>query len=563
MDIIKIDIERARTGEAELVLDSQISGGPNAGTSETILVRPVGTNFNASVITEGYKITVAYTKASHPEQITETELSSLDLSDGTLEILFGSKLGGPSLPRGKQILHIYRNKTSGNLEISTDDPETNNNDYFDYIQNVNIKNSFDKISIEDLDITIDVSKIPQVAIDFSPEVKNIISELKIPLEDLTQVLENMNTNVASIGNVLIALKDIFSEFHIKNGKILDTNEGYLYIHNLTGLSVSNIKIGTLQETIINAGAEKGGVLKIGNYEVLVEDTNVTSVYINHQIPHDLYFYLTVGGDYKWTTVWPPVNGVPAPDEVKATIEVKNQTTGAEILETRIIGSSSYYSNFNKIVPSKSSTFYILSSIGFVIGQHDTFEALLIVKDSNGYYEIKKYLDPDGYLFNQSRTIVLIDADIPDIVPSPPAHPNYFTLKISVIEPSDDTLNMVAVRLANRSVSDGRTGIQYATATDSFTYKTYFTNNIYPPMTSYISLGTIKKGTSTEIILPWEGSHNGYDLFFIEGDGRVRGYSLSGKTAPPKADNYIFFIEMGTREVTYATKSNYSNIILGP
>ncbi|MDR0731694.1 MAG: hypothetical protein LBF63_08495, partial [Treponema sp.] len=34
---------------------------------------------------------------------------------------------------------------------------------------------------------------------------------------------------------------------------------------------------------------------------------------------------------------------------------------------------------------------------------------------------------------------------------------------------------------------------------------------------------------------------GYFIFFIEGDGRVRGYANPGKLSPPQENNFLFYL----------------------
>jgi hypothetical protein len=549
MNIIKVDIERQKVGQS-FELDSQISGGPYTGTSETMLVRPIGSSVSTSNMTEAYKVTIDYEKAAQ-STLTDAELALLDLTPGELNLAFSRS---EPLPRGKHIVHFYRDKASGQLSVSTKDPEVDNLDYIDYISNIDIKNNF-MVSLGDLEVVLDPSTLQKIEVDFSAEVKGLIANLHIPLEDLSFVLSNMNTNLASISDVLTALKDIFSEYHIKSGQILATNEGYLYIHNLTDKAISNIQIGSIYETTIGANAEKGGVLRIGNYHVFFDEIDVTTTYVNHQEPHHLYYYLTVNGDYQWTTVWPPLNtSAPEQNDVTGTIRIENNATNATINEVRVynVANANEYFSYS---PGQYQ-FTITSTQGFVIGKTSLFRTKLIVTKGGNHFEVDKALTPDGILYNVTRTVTLEDADL--VVP-PPVNPAFFVLKINVVEPSDDSLVQIAIREADRpSVTDGRTGIRFAEATNSLTYKDYFMKHISPPMTSYISLGKIAKGQSTSVILPWP-TKDGYDVFFIEGDGRTRGYSLSGKTSPSKEDNYIFYIKAGTAEINYATKTNFSSI----
>jgi hypothetical protein len=148
-----------------------------------------------------------------------------------------------------------------------------------------------------------------------------------------------------------------------------------------------------------------------------------------------------------------------------------------------------------------------------------------------------------------------DPGPPPAPPPPPQGPSEFNLKIKFIEPASDTLAGIAWVANQRSgvPSDGKTGVLWAASTNSLTYKSYFLDHYQ--ITGLRTFNPkLSSGQEATIQLPVT---DGYDLFFIEGDGRVRGYSLSTKTAPPKADNAIFWIPGNAGDVTvqYASKTN--------
>jgi hypothetical protein len=149
------------------------------------------------------------------------------------------------------------------------------------------------------------------------------------------------------------------------------------------------------------------------------------------------------------------------------------------------------------------------------------------------------------------------------LPPPPPPPQATTFDLTIVfgEPSNDTLAGIAYRPISRSgvPFNGRTGIAWATATNSLTYKSYFLKHINPTVTPiYFSPKIPSSGGTKTVTL--DNVAGGYDIFFIEGDGRVRGYSNTFVTAPNKNDNMLFYIpgDVGNVTVTYSSKDNQAN-----
>jgi hypothetical protein len=213
MDIAKVEVTRIyeEPGQSgiKLNLDARLLGGPHAGTRESLLVRPIGANQIQTMTVAGYRIKIYYEKAAHPEQITQDQLDVLDLSSGNMDIIFGADENGVSqtgdwsiLPRGKTIVHFYRSQNSGEIEIQISDPasDTDQSDYFDYIQNVTIVDNGGDINLNNIDVSI--AALPPVKVEFSPEIQQSIIDLHLSIEGITAALNNLNTTTASIAAVL-------------------------------------------------------------------------------------------------------------------------------------------------------------------------------------------------------------------------------------------------------------------------------------------------------------------------------------------------------------------------
>jgi hypothetical protein len=134
----------------------------------------------------------------------------------------------------------------------------------------------------------------------------------------------------------------------------------------------------------------------------------------------------------------------------------------------------------------------------------------------------------------------------------PAAPAAFTLRIIKQNGTDYVSQIVLVPRAETysSVvySTGHTGVKWA---DSFSYggkdpswKNSFQEFLkqFPGSQTLTIAKLDKEGDYTDVTIPWpSGAYNGYNLFFVEGDSRVRGYVNPGKLDPPKDKNFLFFL----------------------
>ncbi|MDR2740675.1 MAG: hypothetical protein LBB98_00750 [Treponema sp.] len=134
-------------------------------------------------------------------------------------------------------------------------------------------------------------------------------------------------------------------------------------------------------------------------------------------------------------------------------------------------------------------------------------------------------------------------------------PENFTLRIIRLDKSSDSINkIVLVPVISDSYDflvyrTGYTGVKWVTGSEDLTEEKKFKERY--PHAQYYQLrkfDSVSPNPLTDIndwadvTVDWpDGSVTGYYLFFIEGDGRVRGYANPGKLAPNKDENFLFFI----------------------
>jgi hypothetical protein len=144
-------------------------------------------------------------------------------------------------------------------------------------------------------------------------------------------------------------------------------------------------------------------------------------------------------------------------------------------------------------------------------------------------------------------------------PPPPAHPASLTFRIFKTNNSDYVREIALLPV---SVSDdagypaslislirqtGHSNYAWANRTPDPTYRSNFVNWLSPyglQLKGIVKLDST--GDYADVTIPWPtGSTVGYNLFFIEGDSRVRGYVRPAKLDPPKASNYVFYLNFDT------------------
>jgi hypothetical protein len=138
------------------------------------------------------------------------------------------------------------------------------------------------------------------------------------------------------------------------------------------------------------------------------------------------------------------------------------------------------------------------------------------------------------------------------------HPDYLTLRIIKLNATDDVSQIVLVETgAGASYgpqikATGHTNVRWVnsgTTKGAETKVDGFTATHYGDSAKYYSISKLDKdGDYADITIPW--SVRGYNLFFIEGDGRVRGYVNPGALDPNWDKNFLFFLHPETLYGSY-------------
>jgi hypothetical protein len=133
---------------------------------------------------------------------------------------------------------------------------------------------------------------------------------------------------------------------------------------------------------------------------------------------------------------------------------------------------------------------------------------------------------------------------------PPVYPTTLTLRIIKLN-SSDYVNQIALQPVTSDAyspairSTGHTKVQWAfgSGKTGVTKKKEFVKSYLSPPNQYITITKIDKTNDwTDVTIPWPtGNVTGYNLFFIEGDTRVRGYVNPGRLDPDQKENFLFFL----------------------
>jgi hypothetical protein len=135
-------------------------------------------------------------------------------------------------------------------------------------------------------------------------------------------------------------------------------------------------------------------------------------------------------------------------------------------------------------------------------------------------------------------------------PPPPPTPTSFTLRFVKVNASDYVSQIALVPTSDAySTAIQRTGhtkVRWATDTSSHkgaeTKKVSEFDKKYPDAVKYTITKIDKENDWADITIPWPaGNVTGYYLFFLEGDGRVRGYVNPGKLDPDWEFNFLFYL----------------------
>jgi hypothetical protein len=309
MDIEKIEIRRLLSGEEGIEpypLDSRLLGGPHAGTKESILLRPIGTNAIGTVTTLAYDITITYRKAVPPLPVDDLDKEDFDLLDtegGDISIKFGKDQEGDMavLPRGKTIVHFYRTE-SGEIEITIADP-TEQANLIDYVQNVTVIDNASSVNLGSIEVAL--TSLPEVTVDFSDEVKELIAGLHIKLQDIKDAIDAVAASTVTaadvIANAIIKgnspYGDNYSVFIVQNWTDRPVSEIILSADNNGGTGDSGDLVASDSNGIIPilnnaATGQKVFVLENGKYyraDVTINDREI--VYRGFTVPGQKYLHV--------------------------------------------------------------------------------------------------------------------------------------------------------------------------------------------------------------------------------------------------------------------------------
>jgi hypothetical protein len=132
-------------------------------------------------------------------------------------------------------------------------------------------------------------------------------------------------------------------------------------------------------------------------------------------------------------------------------------------------------------------------------------------------------------------------------PAPPVYPSAFTLRIIKVNNTSDYVKQIAlVPVASDSYSadvyrTGHTGVRWATGSGKLGATTLTNFKKQYPQAQFITIGKIYKANDwSDVVIDWPAS-GGYNLFFIEGDSRVRGYVTPGQMDPDQNKNFLFYL----------------------
>jgi hypothetical protein len=127
----------------------------------------------------------------------------------------------------------------------------------------------------------------------------------------------------------------------------------------------------------------------------------------------------------------------------------------------------------------------------------------------------------------------------------PSTSSTITLRIIKLNDTDYVNRIVLVprtsNYTNTVYRTGHTKAQWALNGTDPTFKAGF-QKLYPNARYYTIKKLDKTGDWADISIPWPAnSATGYDIFFIEGDSRIRGYANPGVLSPPRKNNFLFFL----------------------
>ncbi|MDR1250551.1 MAG: hypothetical protein LBK62_00125, partial [Treponema sp.] len=288
IDIFQVDIERVTSENPVFTLDTRISGAPTAGTQESLLLRPITDNpVSKSFVTiTGYKVKIGWrTSKTIPAELkTKLEANNkLYTTDKEIEFTL------TELPRGKLVLHVYRDSTGDiQIELEKDFKPDAADFHYDDDFSLTVKNT-NGFSYNGGQITVVTDNKNPIAVDFSPDVRRFLENISLSLTG--------NKPYPNGYNILL----------IQNHTEVDVKD--LFFTNDASYDGSTVAAGFSIPLIQSEYGDNQGyaILKYGNWKASAKSITTKSISIPKQ--GYLHIYETSTGslamtasEHEWNTI---------------------------------------------------------------------------------------------------------------------------------------------------------------------------------------------------------------------------------------------------------------------
>ncbi|MDR1374777.1 MAG: hypothetical protein LBJ24_07385 [Treponema sp.] len=395
IDIIQHRVEKSSSGGQPTTedvdkLDARISGSPTSGTQDSVLVRPTGTNVTNDLEVKSYTIQVWYRKAQNIPDELEGKFSDLSNEGNPLEVELNE------LPRGRCVLHVYRNKTTEKIAIdvegATDDPDYNDHRFDDdFVMNVKTQTKVDLSGLE-----VSVSLPPQIEVTFSQE---IIDAVNAAFGELSHSMDKVATSINDLALI------------VESSRLFGKDTGLLVVKNWSPKPV------TVEATLdnrtygigpVHTGDLDGKLLSTkdaSKYSVKVLDENQSTIETkNTFVLNQRVSYLHVYVDQTGKTVSDITESSERPNDAKlgyGRLRVKNYTDVeiTNIMFMKKIGSGAEATYDN----SKS---FIVQKVG--PGSEAQYSSVASNKVEEGNYAVFCHLADGRVVFNAFDFYLLAD-----------------------------------------------------------------------------------------------------------------------------------------------------------
>lgn len=513
VDVTKVDIYQSRKekvysedeGGYSMVnvdprLDARISGAPTAGTQDSVLVRPTGTNVTSSITVEGYTIKIWYKKAQNfPDELDGqfTDLQNLN-PDNPLKVEIDE------LPRGRCVIHVYRNY-DGEIAIDVDgvvdDPDYNdhrNDD--DFITNVK---SQTKIDLSGLEIAVDLPPVmigeQPIKIEFSDELLDAVNEA---YGKLALSIDKVATSINDLGDNLVLA--------IESSMAFAKDTGLLVVMNWSSKPVQ-VEVPVPDSTIthfigpVSTGDLDGKLLSTNGgktYRITIKSESGTiqkNMYVFNQKVSYLHVYVNKSGNLDSAILESPAKPEDAEPQY-ATLRIRNHTS-SEIPNITFLKKIGVGSDVDYDV-SKS---FVVQKVG--PGIETQYSSVMSEKVEEGNYVVYGTLADGSIVFDYLDFYLLADdvayqtgdnlLEIKSVIPPPPPKTTY-TVTPNGGPPANDTEDAYTTTKLTITFSSPVTGNPAFTPVsmssgygslqriDDSTYEVAITNPVYEAATFKIT-----------------------------------------------------------------------------